>query len=305
MPTPCDLSLSIITVCHDMPREAPRTLFSMSRSYQRDIADLRYEVIALDHGSTRPLDPAMVQGFGPEFRYRRVETDAVSPVAAINDAVKASVAPAVAIHVDGARILSPGVLAGIAAALQLYPSAFVHTLGFHLGPGPQSRTMLTGYDQRIEDGLLTDSGWRDDGYRLFDISALAVSSAGGWFSDLQESNCFALPRRTYLDMGGLHPGFTAPGGGLCNLDFYNRAMQHPALVPVRLLGEGSFHQFHGGVATNAPPAASPWDAFQREHAAIYGRPWTLLPGQNPMYLGRLHRHARRFLAGAQGVDAFD
>lgn len=293
-----DPALTIVVVFHDMPREAPRTLYSLSRAYQRDAAELRYEVIALDHGSTRPLDPAMVHGFGPQFRYRRLDTEAVSPVAAINAAVQASTAAQVAIHIDGARILSPGVLSGIAAALRLYPNAFVHTLGFHLGPRAQNLSMLEGYDRRVEDRLLADSGWRDDGYRLFDIAALAVSSAGGWFSDLQESNFFALPRAAYLDMGGFHPGFRTPGGGLCNLDFYNRAMQHPDLAPVRLLGEGSFHQFHGGVATNAPPAASPWDAYQREHAALNGREWALLREQAPICLGRLHRRARRFALGA-------
>jgi len=292
--------LSFVVVFHAMQREAPRTLYSLIRTYQRDSRYPDYEVIALDHGSPMPLDPAMVRGFGPEFQLRRIDTDAVSPVAAINDAVRAARGRCVAVHIDGARILSPGVINGMRDAFRLYPNAFAHTLGFHLGPGPQGRTMLEGYDRATEDRLLGRSGWRADGYRLFDIAALAVSSEGGWFSDLQESNCYALPRETFLEMGGLHPGFRSPGGGLCSLDFYNRAMQHPGLTPVRLLGEGSFHQIHGGVATNAAPEASPWDGFQQEHAALYGRPWELLRDQEPVCLGRLHRRARAF---PSGIDA--
>ena len=37
---------------------------------------------------------------------------------------------------------------------------------------------------------------------------------------------------------------------------------------IMLLGEATFHQVHGGVATNAP--VSRWDEFNREYAAIRG-----------------------------------
>jgi hypothetical protein len=286
--------LSFIVIFHDMAREAPRTLFSLSRAFQHGIEDLQLEVIAIDHGSPRPLEHALVDAQGPGFVLTRIDTDAVSPVAAINAAIDTARGDVVAVHIDGARILSPGVLAGMAEGFRLHRHAFVHTLGFHLGPGPQAQTMLCGYDQATEDRLLEETDWRRDGYRLFDISALAVSSAGGYFSDLQESNCIALRRSDWLELGGFHPGFVSPGGGLCNLDLYNRAMQHPDLVPIRLLGEGSFHQIHGGVATNARPEQSPWEAFQAEYQGIRGSRWELLRGQDPIHLGRLHPRARRF-----------
>src|SRR5690242_11860197 len=76
--------LSIVVNFHNNVREAANTLHSLTRSYQRDAGDISYEVIALDHGSARPLTEQTVRAFGPEFQYRFVDTKSVSPVAAIN-----------------------------------------------------------------------------------------------------------------------------------------------------------------------------------------------------------------------------
>ena len=41
-----------------------------------------------------------------------------------------------------------------------------------------------------------------------------------------------------------------PGGGYVNLDFFERVANAPGVNLVTLLGEGSFHQVHGGTTTN-------------------------------------------------------
>ncbi len=53
------VDLSVIVVFYNMAREAPRTLRSLSRSYQQGIDDLSYEVIVVDNGSSpdQRLDP--------------------------------------------------------------------------------------------------------------------------------------------------------------------------------------------------------------------------------------------------------
>ncbi|HPE80775.1 MAG TPA: glycosyltransferase family A protein [Gammaproteobacteria bacterium] len=287
--------LTVVVVFYQMAREAPRTLYSLSRDFQRDLDGVEYEVLALDHGSDPALDASLVKGFGRNFSCVRVNSAPRSPVQAVNEAVRAARGKFVAINIDGARILSPGLLSGVVSATRLYPSAFVHTLGFHLGPGLQNETMTKGYDQQAEDALLAGSNWEADGYRLFDVSVLAASSSGGFFSDISESNCFALPRSEFLNMGGLHPGFQSPGGGISNLDFFNRALQNPSLVPVRLLGEGTFHQFHGGVAANAPAEVHPWSRFRAEYESIYKHPWTMIKDQDPVFFGRIHQAARQFI----------
>ena len=171
----------------------------------------------------------------------------------------------------------------------------MHTLGFHIGPGLQNETILQGYNQQKEDLLLEECRWREGGYRLFEISELAASSSGGFLSNINESNCFALRRRVFLDMGGFHLGFQSPGGGLANLDFYRRAFAHPGMAPVRLLGEGTFHQVHGGVASNAPKENHPWAMYAREYQDIYDRPWSPPAEQRPIFLGSLHPGAKRFV----------
>ncbi len=291
--------LSVVVVFYNMAREAPRTLHSLSREYQRGIDSLNYEVIALDHGSEPPLNSRMVQSFGPEFLCQRIDTDNPSPVLAINQIVHKVRGVHVTICIDGARILSPGLLGATWRVARLYNNAFTHTLSWHLGPDLQNESMLQGYGQRTEDQLLEECHWKEDGYRLFEVSVLAGSSRGGFLSDISESNCFTLPRQGFLDMGGFHPGFRLPGAGIANLDFYNRAYSNPGLSPVRLLGEGTFHQFHGGVATNVPFTRHMFESYQHEYESIYKHRWAPVSGQCPIFFGQLCPSAKRFLKTSQ------
>ena len=57
-------ALSVIVVFHNMEREAPRTLFTLSPQYQRGVDPGDYEVIVLDAGSHTPLEEIFVKSFG-------------------------------------------------------------------------------------------------------------------------------------------------------------------------------------------------------------------------------------------------
>jgi hypothetical protein len=70
-------------VFHNMAREAPRTLFTLSPQYQRGVGTADYEVIVLDAGSVTPLEENFVKSFGENFRLVRSPA-APSPVAAVN-----------------------------------------------------------------------------------------------------------------------------------------------------------------------------------------------------------------------------
>ncbi len=288
------LELSVVAIFHDMRREAARTLHSLSPAYQR--AAFPYEVIAIDNGSSEPLAAADVARFGKRFRHLRHETDSVSPAAAVNIGARMARGRRLAVLIDGARILSPGILRAMRDCARLVPNAFVFTLGFHLGHEKQNVSVTRGYDRRVEDEMLEKADWKSDGYRLFDIACLGGSADSGYFGPVAESNCFSIDRRLFLSMGGFDEAFREPGGGLVNLDFFARAMENPDATPVLLLGEGTFHQFHGGVATNAPIDAHPWERFHEEYRRIRGKNYAEPARDDTVYFGTAHARARRFLA---------
>ena len=278
--------LSIVVAFFNNRREAPRTLHSLTRGYQRGAADLEYEVIAVDNGSVDALDAEEVRAFGPEFSHRYVPTRSISPAAAINTACRECRGDELLIVIDGAHILSPGILAGANQAFRMHPSPFVATVPFHLGPKVQNESILEGYCREVEDLLLQRSGWTEDGYRLYSITGAFSDGGNGWFGAQFESGCFGLRKDAYLSLGGLDEQFVSRGGGLVNLDIFQRALAREDLQYVMLLGEGTFHQFHGGVASNAPRSEHPWAEFNREFERIRGRPFARVP-RRPLYLGSI------------------
>lgn len=285
--------LSVIVAFHDMAREASRTLRTLSTGYQRGVAAADYEVLAVDCGSALPLSEHVVRDCGPGFRLLRMAA-APSPAAAINAAVRASRGDAVMLCIDGARMLTPGIIRLTLAALRAHHDPVVATLAWHLGPKPQNESLLEGYCQQVEDRLLETVDWSSDGYELFRIGSLAASCAGGWFLPMSESNCLTVTRLGWERLGGLDERFVAPGGGLVNLDFYRRACT--TLGPlVVLLGEGTFHQFHGGVATNTPADRHPWAAFHDEYVSIRGVPYAA-PLTKADFLGTVPSQALPFVA---------
>lgn len=286
--------LSIIVVFFNMRREAPRTLHSLTRAYQRQVDDLDYEVIAIDNGSSEPLDPETVTGRGKEFRYFYLETASVSPSGAVNFAAARARGRYVTVCVDGARILSPGILHYTALATRLHETPLITTFGWHLGEKMQNDAIRDGYNQHVEDLLLKNTAWQADGYRLFDIACPAGSSAGGWFLPFSESNCLTVSRPMFDALGGFDEGFRTPGGGLVNLDYLKRACALPQSVLMILLGEGTFHQFHGGIATNVPRETHPWKTFAQEYERLRGEPYRI-PEKEPLFLGTAPRAALPFL----------
>ena len=278
--------LSVVMVVHRMQREAPRTLYSLTSDYQQGVREDQYKVLVVENASEQMLCAEQVRSYGRHFRYAVYPQPSCSPAAALNFGVPAR-GRILLLIVDGARILSPGILRHTLLAWQMFHEPVVATLAWHLGPDNQARSIHQGYDQREEDRLLAGCGWEQDGYRLFTVSSLAGSSAQGWFAPILESNCLAVSRTHFRALGGYCEDFQTPGGGFVNLDFYARAVADPQRPLVVLLGEGTFHQFHGGVATNRRDD-TPIRQFQDEYLRLRGRPFTA-PQTTPTYLGGLRR----------------
>ena len=282
-------------VVYNIPREAPRTLYSLSAAYQRHIAADAYEVIVVDNGSTPPLDRAVLDRLAGNFRLLRVDEAPSSPAKAINLGLGAARGETIGVMIDGARLVTPGLLHFAHHGARMFPRAVVATLGWHLGfDSSQALAIEGGYDQRREDSLLAAINWPDDGYRLFEIAALDGSSVHGWLSSINESNALFLSRAMWEELEGVDERFAAPGGGLLNLDTFGRAVALPDSHLVVLLGEATFHQVHAGIATNADLATFRRRITQwvEQYEALRGRPWA--PPRLPeprTFLGTLPRPA--------------
>lgn len=282
--------LSIVVVAYDMTRELPRTLATLGRRYQRDVDDLDFEVIVVDNGSPQPIDPAVLDVV-PNGRLIRLDPAPPSPARAANVGIAAARGTVVGVMIDGARMASPGLLAAAAGAMRLGSDVLAAAAAFHLGSEPQMTAAARGYDQSVEDRLLATVDWENDGYALFAISTFAGSSARGWFGPMGESNALFMTASRWADLGGFDEVFDRPGGGLVNHDLYRRACESPGAQLVVLLGEATFHQFHGGAATGG---RADRDELWAEYERLRGREFRP-PMLAPRYLGSVPPAAMRHL----------
>jgi len=278
--------LSIVVIVYHMPRQAMNTLVSLTSSYQRGVRPGDYEVIVVENASQQLMDAAAVEALGPQFRYVLRHEIEPTPVHAINYGAALARANMIAVMIDGARMLTPGVLAYTLAAQRLSANAVVAVPGYHLGETLQQQAMLSGYDENVEQALLARIEWPLDGYRLFEIGCLSGTSMSGFFKPIGESNFIAVSREIWSRLGGFDPRFNESGGGQVNLDFYRRAMEILETQLILLPGEGSFHQFHGGITTGqlGEKRRQAMIAHFAQYAALRGGPYCP-PGKRPIYLG--------------------
>jgi glycosyltransferase involved in cell wall biosynthesis len=275
------LALSIIVVAYDMDREIARTLRSLSPEYQRGIDSSEYEVVLVDNGSPQPLDDGMLANFPGRLRSVRLDPAPPSPAHAANVGLEMAAGEFVGLLIDGARLVSPGLLSQSLLARRVADRAVVASLAWHLGPDTHMRADEVGYDQTSEDRLLAEADWENDGYRLFNISTLAGSSRRGWFGALDESNALFMNGSMWRELDGLDERFELPGGGAVNHDLYRRACTLTDSRLVVLLGEGTFHQIHGGALTSR---SYPRQWALSEYEDLTGEPLEI-PPFDPLYLG--------------------
>jgi cephalosporin hydroxylase len=288
--------LSVVVVVHDMLREARRTLHSLSRSYQQGLEDLDYEVLVVENGSSpeQRLGEDFVRSHGDGFRYLDLGDDsAPSPARAVNRGIAEAAGRAVALMIDGAHVLTPGVLRYGMLGLATYAPAFVTTRQWYVGPGQQPLVVAGGYDTEREDRLFEQIQWPRDGYRLFDVGHFIGDR--DWFDGEWESNCIFVPRELLDQIGAMDESFSTPGGGFVNLDLFERLVAAPGVTHVTILGEGSFHQVHGGTTTNlaVPERRSALiRSYEEQYAELRGRRFKI-PPQQAHYVGSLPESARR------------
>jgi len=289
--------LSVIVVCYKMYAQIGNTIQSLIPPYQRGLKFSDYEILLVDNGSPKPL-PDELQKASKNLRYIYIPPGEAcpNPGVAINRAVKMSKGAIVCLMIDGARMVTPAALSWGMRLVNLVPRAIAEVRGWHLGPKIQPESIKEGYCPEIERELLVQSRWWENGYNLFDICAPSEQTRKGFSGPTAESNCIFMERELFDELNGMEEAFSAPGGGLVNLDFFERAVKLASKV-FTVLGEGTFHQVHGGAATGKvqeelDKAFAVWAA---EAAKIRGRPIGPVDHQQFVVAGHLPEPCLRWL----------
>jgi glycosyl transferase family 2 len=280
--------LSVIVICYNMARELPRTIRTLAPSMQRDISADDYEIIIVDNGSTQAFDAEQILQLGSNISIHYMKDATPSPVPAINFGLTLARGNLIGVMIDGARMVSPRLLATALDASHIHPRPIIGTQSFHLGPDLQSHSIPQGYCQEVEDQLLASVDWMSDAYHLFEISVFAGSAAKGWFVIPWETTALFLTREHWTSLGGYDPAFVSPGGGGANIDVWSRAYADSSGRLILLLGEATFHQVHGGTASSLTPQAPIIQAFRDEWVRLRGESIPVIPQRRPLLVGQLH-----------------
>ena len=246
--TPAPLAVSVVVVAYDMAREIPRTLRSLGPGYQQGIAADDYEVVLVDNGSPEPLDAAMLGSFAGRLRTMRIDPAPPTPARAANLGIEMAESDFVGVLVDGARLASPGLLA-LACTLRApsHRGRSSQRSGWHLGAARHMDAEAKGYDQAAEDRAP-----RRDGLGARRLSAVlhqhaarrrrraVVRPDGG-----EQRAVHGESRCGRSSVGSTSASRCRAADSRTTISTAGRASSTDAQLVV-LLGEGTFHQIHGG-----------------------------------------------------------
>ena len=288
--------LSVVLVVYRMPDQAARTLQSLATTCQQGVSESDYEIIVVENHSDRLLGEATATSIGGNVRYLHRHETRRSPVFAVNAGAATARGSHIAVMIDGARMLTPGVLRLSLDAFRMHPHAAVAVPGYHLGQKLQQHAVNEGYDEQADAALLASIDWPRDGYRLHDIAVLSGSCRDGFLLPVGESNFLACSRERWQALGGMDERYDDYGGGYANLDLYKRLLERPDTPLFMLYGEGTFHQFHGGVTTGARAGELERIAqlIADQDERLHGKP-RAAPGIPATLLGKPGPGVHRFL----------
>jgi len=291
-------ALSVVVVGFAIPRQLENTLRTLSAAHQLNVREEDYEIVVVENRSAALLGRKSVESLGANVRYFLRDEEGVSPGPALNFGVSQARGEAVALMIDGARMVSPRVVEHVLLALRVHPRPLVVVPGYHLGPAPQHLSSLGGYDEQVEQRLLAAVEWRQDGFRLFEIASLDEATENGFLNPMLEATFLAVRRESYLAVSGADEAFVSPGGGLINLDIFERLCGLEGTRCIVLWGEGNFHQYHGGVSSRGGSRRDErLEAFRREYARLRGRAFATYD-REPVLLGVHSSRAREVLEKA-------
>jgi glycosyltransferase involved in cell wall biosynthesis len=289
--------LSVVLVVYNMAEQAKNTLTSLSAGYQVGVSPEDYEVVIVENSSTDNIRKAVIDDLPENFRYfLRSETEP-TPVHAVNFGASQARGENICIMIDGARMLTPGLIKNTILGHGISSAAVVTVPSYHLGHQIQQEAVKTGYGVHAERHLLSSISWPEQGYRLFEIACFSRSSEPGIFLPNSESNSISMPKEIWDKLGGCDPSFNMCGGGFVNLDLYKQACAYPDVQHVILPGEGTFHQYHGGVTTGGKRGKDRDTlmlAIINQYRELRGEDY-FSPVTTPVYLGEISTQAQKFV----------
>ena len=287
--------LSIIVVIYKMPRQAMNTIYSLSTPYQQNVSSNDYEIIIAENDSAERLTAVDISKLPPNARYFLRNEPAPTPVYAINEAVDSAQGSHICLMIDGARMVTPGLVSHTLELMKENEHALIAAPGYHLGQSDHKHNVKNGYNERAEQKLLNDINWKTNGYKLFNVSCFSGANSHGYLHPLMESNCLTFNIEDFRAIGGAHTGFQTPGGGSVNLDIYRQLALLPHSKLYVLFSEGSFHQFHGGVTTQQVAELEEVLASHREEMKSIRGEYYSAALIEPILYGYCDEHALPFL----------
>lgn len=296
-PRESETIVSFVVIVYDMPAQAQNTVRSLLPDYQRDVRLQDYEVLIIENESANTMSREFLATLPSNFSYHLRQETQPTPIHAINYGIQRARGSNICVMIDGARLLTPGVVKNTILGHRISNRAIVTVPGYHLGVELQQKAVGSGYDVDQEQALMRSIAWPDNGYRLFEISCFSGSCESGFYLPHGESNCISMSREIWKALGGYDVRFDMRGGGVVNLDLYKRACEYPGITHVFLQGEGTFHQFHGGVTTGGEDAEVRQkfiNAILEQYTQIRGRNFEN-PVTNTVFLGELSDQVQKFV----------
>ena len=287
--------VSVIVVAYRMARQLENTLYTLSAEFQQGVSADDYAVIVMENSSSDNLSPDAVAALPDNFNYKLRSETSATPVYAVNEAFALCRGDYICLMIDGARMVSPGMIRTALSAFAIDANAVVAVPGYHLGQDEQH--LVSGQRDLLEEEtrLLASVDWRHSGYELFSISTFSGANRNGYLHPIMECNCLFASAKNYAAIGHANTDFTLPGGGSINLHVYRSLGMLPGTELFVLPGEGSFHQYHGGVTTSTYAER---EAEIEKHRVQLHSFW---PGgfhslrREPTLLGRVPPQAQPFL----------
>lgn len=287
--------LSIVIVVYRMSRQALNTVRSFAVPHQLATSSDHYEIIVVENESDDLLGAEAATSVASNVRYYLRPNEGHSPVPALVHGLTHARGKYLGVVIDGARMVTPRVIHYALAAFRITPHAVVAVPGYHLGEAEQHTNPA--HDETAEQRLLDRIDWTADGYRLFEVSTFFRGRhQHGFLLPLMESNCVFFSREAYEIIGGVDTRFDMPGGGMVNLDLYKRLVERREAELFITPGEGTFHQYHGGVTTRADENREELLAsFRDQYAHIRGTHYTFAE-KRPRLIGAVPGWALPMLA---------